>query len=60
MSKKSKLIRLDPEVYGELEEFQFKHESFSNAVWRLLQVHRQMREMLRKLGGELPERSKRK
>lgn len=55
MSKESKLIRLDPEVYGELDKLRFKHETFSNTVWRLLQVHTQMREMLRKLGGKLPE-----
>jgi len=60
MAKESKLIRLDPEVYNELEEFRFKHETFSNSVWRLLQVYAQMRKMLRNLGGELPERSERR
>jgi len=60
MSKESKLIRLDPDVYGELDEFRFKHETFSTAVWRLLQVHKQMRTMLKNLGGELPERSERR
>lgn len=60
MSKPRKLIALDLEVYSDLEEFRFKHETFSNAVWRLLQVHEQMREMLRKLGGKLPERSERR
>jgi len=55
MSKKSKLIRLDLEVYGELDEFRFKRETFSNAVWRLLKVYAQMRRMLKNLGGQLPE-----
>ena len=55
MSQKSKLIRLDPEVYGELDDYRFKHETFSNAVWRLLKVYAQMRTMLKNLGGQLPE-----
>ena len=56
MTKKSKLIRLDPEVYGDLDEFRVKDETFSNAVWRLLQNHEQIRKMLKSLAGELPER----
>ena len=56
MSKEYKMIRLDPEVYAELEQFRLKHETFSNAVWRLLQNHEQMRKMLKSLAGELPER----
>ena len=55
MSKKSKLIRLDLEVYGELDEFRFKRETFSNAVWRLLKVYAQMRRMLKNLGQLAPE-----
>ncbi len=56
MSKESKLIRLDIEVYGELDRLRLGHESFSNIIWRLLQNYEQIRKMLKSLAGELPER----
>jgi len=55
MSQKSKLIRLDLEVYDELDEIRIKRETFSNAVWRLLRLNEQMRKMLKNLGGQLPK-----
>ena len=55
MAKESKLIRLDQEVYDELDEIRLKHETFSNAVWRLLRLNEQMRKMLMNLGGQLPK-----
>ena len=58
--KQYKFIRLDPDVYQELSEFCLGHETYSNAVWRLLRLNEQMRKMLKSLGGELPEKSHRK
>jgi len=55
MAKESKLIRLDQEVYDELDEIRLKRETFSNAVWRLLRLNEQMRKMLMNLGGQLPK-----
>lgn len=55
MPKESKLIRLDLKVYGDLNEFRVKDETFSNAVWRLLQSHEQIRKMLKSLAGEKVE-----
>lgn len=52
MPGKSKLVRLDLEVYAELDRFRLRHESFSNATWRLLRLHEQLDKMLRSLSGE--------
>lgn len=60
MPKRSMLIRLNPDVYQELDHFRLKHESFSNAVWRLLRLNEQMRGMLQALGGESPQDQKRR
>ena len=55
MRKPRKLIALDLEVYSDLEEFRLKHESFSDAVWRLLCMHGQMHKMLKSLAGDKVE-----
>ena len=55
MTRAYKMIRLDPEVYNDLELFRNKRETFSDAVFRLLCLHRQMRSLLKDLAGELPE-----
>jgi len=52
MPGKSKLVRLDLEVYAELDRFRLSHESFSNATWRLLRLHEQLSKMLKSLSGE--------
>ena len=56
----AKTIKLDEDVYKELSEFCLGHETFSNAVWRLLRLNEQMRKMIRNLGGELPEKGQRR
>ena len=55
-----KLVRVDIDVYNELSDFRFRHESYGNAIWRLLRMHEQMRKMLKSLGGELPDWSQRR
>jgi predicted CopG family antitoxin len=55
MPREYKMIRLDPEVYYELNQFRVKDETFSNAIWRLLQSHKQIRKMLKSLAGEKVE-----
>jgi len=60
MPGKSKLVRLDLEVYAELDEFRLRHESFSNATWRLLRLHEQLDKMLRSLSGEKLENTQRR
>lgn len=53
--KNYKFIRLEADVYAELKDFSLGHETYSNAVWRLLRLNEQMRKMLKTLGGVLPE-----
>lgn len=48
----SKSIKLTEEVYRELSQFCVGHETFSQAVHRLLQLHKQERRMLESLGGK--------
>jgi len=55
MAREYKMVRLDPEVYNGLEQFRNKRETFSNAVFRLLCLHRQMRSMLKALAGQKEE-----
>ena len=52
VSKEYKMIRLNHEVYQQLDDFRTKHESFSQAVNRLLQVNEHMRKMLESLAGK--------
>lgn len=51
MSREYKMIRLDPEVYNELELFRLKRETFSDAVFRLLGLNEQMSQMLKDQAG---------
>jgi hypothetical protein len=55
MKKEYKMVRLDPEVYNDLEQFRLKKETFSSAVFRLLCMHNQMRTMLKDLAGQKEE-----
>jgi len=46
----SKTIRVDDSVYGELEEFRGKRETFSQVIERLLAIVRPLREASSILG----------
>lgn len=56
MKREYKMVRLDPEVYNDLEQFRNKRETFSDAVFRLLCLHKQMRQMLKALAGQKEEK----
>ena len=45
------MIRLDPEVYNELELFRLKKETYSDAIFRLLCLNKQLSRMLNNLAG---------
>ncbi|MBA7587163.1 hypothetical protein ES708_29181 [subsurface metagenome] len=45
VKREYKMIRLNPEVYNELEIFRLKRETFSDTVFRLLCLHGQLRRM---------------
>jgi len=55
MTKVYHMVRLDPEVYNDLEIFRLKKETYSEAVFRLLCLHRQMHTMLKALAGQKEE-----
>lgn len=55
MKREYKMVRLDPEVYNDLEQFRLKKETYSSAVFRLLCLHKQMRMMLKDLAGKKEE-----
>ncbi len=55
MKREYKMIRLDPEVYNELELFRLKRETFSGAIFRLLCLHGQLSRMLENLAGPVVE-----
>jgi len=51
MSKEYKMVRLDPEVYNELELFRLKKETYSDVIFRLLCLNKQLSQMLNNLAG---------
>lgn len=51
MKREYKMVRLDPEVYNELDLFRLKRETFSDAVFRLLCLHNMVHKLQEDLTG---------
>lgn len=47
MTDETKLIRVDIEIYTQLDELRVGHESFSDIICRILQRNKQLEKSLR-------------